>query len=190
MYHSAIWNYDWHALHFCRKVWTWHFISSWFATSVITIKNMNCDIHVVGNIGHSGISGNVRVEFKKCMFYFNFCIEFQKLGLTKHTSIYITLSRLLRQLFGSNIIGRAAVHTVNLIWAFGCAWLVLGVWRHDDVIKWKHFRVTGPWCGEFTGHRWIWWYTWWTWYISTSFQGLIGQYVMLYKLVNLNLIFT
>ena len=22
---------------------------------------------------------------------------------------------------------------------------------HDDVIKWKHFRVTGPSCGEFTG---------------------------------------
>ena len=26
---------------------------------------------------------------------------------------------------------------------------------YDDVIKWKHFRVTGPLCGEFTGHRWI-----------------------------------
>ena len=26
---------------------------------------------------------------------------------------------------------------------------------HDDVIKWKHFRVIGPFCGEFTGHRWI-----------------------------------
>ena len=26
---------------------------------------------------------------------------------------------------------------------------------HDDVIKWKHFHVTGPLCGEFTGHRWI-----------------------------------
>ena len=26
---------------------------------------------------------------------------------------------------------------------------------HDDVIKWKHFRVTGPLCGEFTGRRWI-----------------------------------
>ena len=26
---------------------------------------------------------------------------------------------------------------------------------HDDVIKWKHFRVTGYLCGEFTGHRWI-----------------------------------
>ena len=24
---------------------------------------------------------------------------------------------------------------------------------HDDVIKWKHFRVTGPLCGEFAGHR-------------------------------------
>ena len=23
----------------------------------------------------------------------------------------------------------------------------------DDVIKWKHFRVTGLFCGEFTGHR-------------------------------------
>ena len=26
---------------------------------------------------------------------------------------------------------------------------------HDDVIKWKLFRLTGPLCGEFTGHRWI-----------------------------------
>ena len=26
---------------------------------------------------------------------------------------------------------------------------------HEDVIKWKHFRVTGPLCGEFTGPRWI-----------------------------------
>ena len=26
---------------------------------------------------------------------------------------------------------------------------------HDDVIKWKHFRVTGPLWGEFTGRRWI-----------------------------------
>ena len=27
--------------------------------------------------------------------------------------------------------------------------------NHDDVMKWKHFRVTGHLCGEFTGHRWI-----------------------------------
>ena len=27
--------------------------------------------------------------------------------------------------------------------------------KHDDVIKWKHFRVTGHLCGEFTGRRWI-----------------------------------
>ena len=26
---------------------------------------------------------------------------------------------------------------------------------HDDVIKWSFCRVTGPLCGEFTGHRWI-----------------------------------
>ena len=25
----------------------------------------------------------------------------------------------------------------------------------DDVIKWNIFRVTGPLCGEFAGHRWI-----------------------------------
>ena len=24
-------------------------------------------------------------------------------------------------------------------------------WLHDDVIKWKHFRITGHLCGEFTG---------------------------------------
>ena len=28
------------------------------------------------------------------------------------------------------------------------------IWQ-DDVIKWKTFRVTGPLCGEFIGHRWI-----------------------------------
>ena len=27
--------------------------------------------------------------------------------------------------------------------------------HHDDFIKWKHFRVTGHLCGEFTGQRWI-----------------------------------
>ena len=27
--------------------------------------------------------------------------------------------------------------------------------EHDDVIKWKHFRVAGPLSGEFTGNRWI-----------------------------------
>ena len=27
--------------------------------------------------------------------------------------------------------------------------------NHDDVIKWKIFRVTGPLCGEFIGDRWI-----------------------------------
>ena len=27
--------------------------------------------------------------------------------------------------------------------------------NHDDVIKWKHFCVTGLLCGEFTGDRWI-----------------------------------
>ena len=27
--------------------------------------------------------------------------------------------------------------------------------HHDDVIKWKHFRVTGNLCGEFPGPRWI-----------------------------------
>ena len=26
---------------------------------------------------------------------------------------------------------------------------------HDDVIRWKHFRVTGHLCREFTGRRWI-----------------------------------
>ena len=32
-------------------------------------------------------------------------------------------------------------------------WNGLVVFHHDDVIKWKHFRVTGPLCGEFTGDR-------------------------------------
>ena len=27
--------------------------------------------------------------------------------------------------------------------------------HHDDVIKWKHFCVTGPLRGESTGHLWI-----------------------------------
>ena len=33
-----------------------------------------------------------------------------------------------------------------------CAWTE---YRHDDVIKWKHFPRYWPLCGEFTGHRWI-----------------------------------
>ena len=27
--------------------------------------------------------------------------------------------------------------------------------KHDDVIKWNIFRITGHLCREFTGHRWI-----------------------------------
>ena len=27
--------------------------------------------------------------------------------------------------------------------------------KHDDVTKWKHFPRYWPFCGEFTGHRWI-----------------------------------
>ena len=33
-----------------------------------------------------------------------------------------------------------------------CTWFF---GSHDDVIKWRNFRVIGPLCGEFTGHRWI-----------------------------------
>ena len=29
------------------------------------------------------------------------------------------------------------------------------IWRYDDVSKWKHSRITGLLCGEFTYHRWI-----------------------------------
>ena len=32
----------------------------------------------------------------------------------------------------------------------GALWIRTGL-NHDDVIKWKHFRVTGPLCGEFAG---------------------------------------
>ena len=32
---------------------------------------------------------------------------------------------------------------------------IINIIFHDDVIKWKHFRVTGRLCGEFTGHWWI-----------------------------------
>ena len=44
----------------------------------------------------------------------------------------------------------------NVAW-----WPLLGLisghvsMTHDDVIKYNIFRVTGPLCGEFTGHRWI-----------------------------------
>ena len=34
-------------------------------------------------------------------------------------------------------------------------WVPQSTCVHDDVIKWKHFRVTSHLCGEFTGHRWI-----------------------------------
>ena len=34
-------------------------------------------------------------------------------------------------------------------WLFACS--APSHYLHDDVIKWKHFRLTGPLCGEFTG---------------------------------------
>ena len=45
---------------------------------------------------------------------------------------------------------------VRVIWLFNARDRVAGKsgwWIHDDVIKWKHFRVTGPLCGESIGHR-------------------------------------
>ena len=36
-----------------------------------------------------------------------------------------------------------------------CPTHVIIMAEDDDVIKWKHFRVTGHLCGEFTGPRWI-----------------------------------
>ena len=41
------------------------------------------------------------------------------------------------------------VQYMPVLWTHGYASL------HDDVIKWKHFHVTGPLCGEFTGYRWF-----------------------------------
>ena len=35
----------------------------------------------------------------------------------------------------------------------GKSWLLSSGLNHFDVIKWKHFRVTGLWWGESTGHR-------------------------------------
>ena len=39
----------------------------------------------------------------------------------------------------------------------GCERLLWLLYRtlHDDVIKWIHFRVTGPLCEKFTSHRWL-----------------------------------
>ena len=49
---------------------------------------------------------------------------------------------------------------------------------HDDVIKWKHFRVTGHLCGEFTGPRWIPRTKWWHGALMFSFIcGWINDWV-------------
>ena len=40
----------------------------------------------------------------------------------------------------------------ELVYEFRCRLLLK---QHDDVIKWKQFRVTVLLCGEFTSHRWI-----------------------------------
>ena len=39
--------------------------------------------------------------------------------------------------------------------ASGPSIVTMSIHFHDDVIKWKHFRVTGHLCGEFTSDRWI-----------------------------------
>ena len=36
-----------------------------------------------------------------------------------------------------------------------CGWKQSKIHHDDNVIKWKHFRVTGPLWGESTDHRWI-----------------------------------
>ena len=87
--------------------------------------------------------------------------------------VYISISSILLALFTklacvvscqffNNLILVVTKHRIhNKIWNGRGA-------HHDDVIKWKHSLVTGPLCGEFTGHRWIpltkasdvefWWY--------------------------------
>ena len=43
----------------------------------------------------------------------------------------------------------------DAVWQDPSKHILLHNISHDDVIKWKIFRVTGPLWGEFTGHRWI-----------------------------------
>ena len=44
---------------------------------------------------------------------------------------------------------RPGTHYTKVLWAYG--WNHAKILSRDDVIKWKHFRVTGPLCWEFTG---------------------------------------
>ena len=55
----------------------------------------------------------------------------------------------LRQAYGANI----GQHRANSLWSL--LFKKKSESNHDDVIKWKHFRVTGSLWEEFTGHRWI-----------------------------------
>ena len=41
---------------------------------------------------------------------------------------------------------------VHIVWIY---WMYISCDIHDDVIKWKHFRVTDPLRRQFTAHRWI-----------------------------------
>ena len=67
--------------------------------------------------------------------------------LGRHRSHYDVIAMTLRLLYDSSNVNK--VIDKNMV---KCPkW----IHAHDDVIKWKHFRVTGPLCGEFTGHRWI-----------------------------------
>ena len=83
-----------------------------------------------------------------------------KIAPTKYLRIIHPYSRQLSVTFGARM-GNFSDRKISLIevinWVCLCCWgrkatLIRRECDHDDVIKWKHFRVTGPLCGKFTGH--------------------------------------
>ena len=59
--------------------------------------------------------------------------------------------------------GRESKSEVYFTWRITSVWnwrkntniMEICLHEYDDVFKWKHFRVIGHLCGEFTSHRWI-----------------------------------
>ena len=52
-------------------------------------------------------------------------------------------------------IAKRFTHSCTFLWFGTCQFSHVLQGYHDDVIKWKVFRVTDHLCGEFTGPRWI-----------------------------------
>ena len=118
--------------------------------------------------GSLSVRSTNRTQAQNCVFririYCRLIRNYDKLGAIQPIFLNIWCRQFsFRNHFPPTITNYDVVSPIEMINSVGLvikmpairAGLVSPWAHHDDVIKWKHFRVTGHLCGEFTGPRWI-----------------------------------